>query len=113
MSGWIATMSYELHPATEPDAARLLRAELVGRRWQDRWRGEKMPASTVWINRSSEPQHTTDDVQAACAEDLYRAVTAVVETGRKLVVLRAWIQVTGAGTFGLVPVTRPIVKVKE
>ena len=107
MSGWFATLSYELHPATEPDAAKLLRAELVGRRWQDRWRGERMPATALWIERSSEPHHTTDDVHAACAQDLYKAVAAVGSMGRKLVLLRAWIQVTGAGTFGLVPVSPP------
>ena len=104
---FIATLCYELHPATEPDAAKLLRAEMVGRRWQDRHEGQRMPANALWIRRSAEPQHTTDDVHSACAEDLYRATEAVVATGRKIAVLRAWIQVTGAGTYGLVPGTRP------
>ena len=58
-------------------AAKLLRAELVGRRWQDRQNGEKMPANCLWMARSAEPHHTTDDLHAACAEDLYRAVAAV------------------------------------
>src|SRR4051812_35012503 len=39
MRQFIATMSYELHNSTLPDARKLLRAELVGRRWQDRVRG--------------------------------------------------------------------------
>ena len=46
---FMVTMVYELHPQTEADAAKLLRAELVGRRWQDRYDGEKMPANTLWI----------------------------------------------------------------
>lgn len=103
MASFTATMSYELHPGTESDAAKLLRAELVGRRWQDRWKGERMPANTVWIHRSAEPEHTTDDVHAACAQDLYKAVAAVAATGRKIALLRAWVQVSGAGTYGPVP----------
>lgn len=102
---FIATMSYELHPQTEPDAAKLLRAELVGHRWQDRHEGEKMPANTLWIKRSAEPPQTTDDVHAACGEDLRRAVAAVAGMGKKIALLRAWVQVTGAGTYGLVPGT--------
>jgi hypothetical protein len=101
---FIATMSYELHPETEPDAAKLLRAELVGRRWQDRHEGRKMPANTVWIRRSAEPGQTVDDVHAACAADLHKAVQAVAGMGRRIAVLRAWIQVAGAGTHGLAPV---------
>jgi hypothetical protein len=104
---FIATLSYELHPATEPDAAKLLRAELVGRRWQDRHEGLKMPANTVWIRRSAEPHQTTDDLHAACAQDLHKAVAAVVATGRKIALLRAWVQVAGAGTCGLVPASPP------
>lgn len=100
---FIATLSYELHPSTDPDAAKLLRAELVGRRWQDRHEGMKMPANTVWIRRSAEPQQSTDDLHAACAADLHAAVAAVARTGRKITLLRAWCQVSGAGTHGLVP----------
>lgn len=100
---FIATMSYELHPATEPDAAKLLRAELVGRRWQDRHEGQRMPANTLWIRRSAEPGQTVDDLHAACAEDLHKAVAAVAGMGRKIAVIRAWIQVAGAGTHGLAP----------
>ena len=99
---FIATMSYELHRGTEPDAAKLLRAELVGRRWQDRCDGQKMPANTVWIRRSAGPHQSTDDLHAACAEDLHKAVAAVAAMGRKISLLRAWVQVAGAGTHGLV-----------
>jgi hypothetical protein len=101
MSGFVATMSYELHSSTEPDTARLLRAELCGRRWQDRYKGDRMPANTVWIQRSAEPAHTTDDVHEACAADLRAAVAAVAGMGRKITLLRAWVQVSGAGTYGL------------
>ena len=99
---FVATLVYELHPQTEPDAARLLRAELVGRRWQDRHEGERMPANALWIRRTAEPNHTTDDVHAACATDLQKALAAVVGMGKKIGLVRAWVQVTGAGTFGLV-----------
>jgi len=104
---FIATLAYELHPQTEPDAAKLLRAELVGRRWQDRQNGEKMPANCLWMARSAEPQQTTDDLHAACAEDLYKAVSAVSGMGKKIALLRAWVQVTGSGTHGLLPGVRP------
>jgi hypothetical protein len=104
---FIATLVYELHPGTEPDAAKLLRAELVGRRWQDRHEGARMPANALWIKRSAEPEHTTDDVHAACAEDLRKAVAAVTGMGKRIGLVRAWVQVTGAGTFGLVPLGPP------
>jgi hypothetical protein len=101
MRMFTATMSYELHPTTEPDARKLLRAELVGRRWQDRWEGSLMPAGTVWIRRSAEDHQNVDDVHAACGQDLHAAVDAVARTGRPIRLLRAWVQVTGAGTVGL------------
>jgi hypothetical protein len=99
-----ATLVYELHPQTDADTAKLFRAELVGRRWQDRYQGDRMPAHSLWIHRSAEPQHTTDDVHAACAEDVLKAVAAVAAMGRKIALLRAWVQVTGAGSFGLIPI---------
>ena len=101
---FIATLSYELHPDTAPDARKLLRAELVGRRWLDRFQEQRMPANTLWIRRSAEERETVDDVQAACAEDLRRAAAAVAAMGRKITVTRAWVQVSGAGTYGLVSV---------
>ena len=66
-----------------------------------------MPANALWIKRSAEPQHTTDDVHAACAEDLRKAVAAVTGMGKRIGLVRAWVQVTGAGTFGLVASPSP------
>lgn len=104
---FIVTLCYELHPATQPDAAKLFRAEMVGRRWQDRHDGRRLPATALWMKRAGSPQDTTDDLHAACAEDVHKAVEAVTAMGRKITLLRAWIQVTGAGTYGLVAGTRP------
>ncbi|MFO0760185.1 MAG: hypothetical protein U0359_27135 [Byssovorax sp.] len=104
MTVFIATMSYELSPDTPRDAQRLLVAELVGRRWQDKSIGAKMPAGTVWARKSAEPGHTTDDVHEACGRDLFAAVAAVAATGRPIRLVRAWVQVSGAGTYGLLPV---------
>jgi hypothetical protein len=112
MASFIATLSYELHPRTEPDAAKLLRAELVGRRWQDRFENARMPANTLWIKRSTEPHQTTDDVHAACGDDLHRAVLAVAGMGKKIALVRAWVQVAGAGSYGLVREPEPAPPVK-
>ncbi len=101
MSTFIATMAYELSPDTEPDARKLLRAELVGRRWEDRYQGDPMPSNTVWGKRAAAARESTDDVHAACARDLEQAVLAVAKTGRRIGLRRVWIQVTGAGTYGL------------
>jgi hypothetical protein len=106
-NSFYATMSYELDPTTEPEARKLLRAELVGRRWQDRVNGALMPANTVWIKRSAEDSETTTDVHAACARDLYAAARAVAATGRPIRVKRAWVHVSGGGTYGLVPIELP------
>jgi hypothetical protein len=99
---FFVTLAYELHPQTEPDAAKLLRAELVGRRWQERYEGDKMPANVLWMKRTVEPHHTTDDAFAASSADLQKAVAAVASMGKRIALLRAWVQVTGAGTQGLV-----------
>jgi len=107
MATFIATLSYELHPSTDPDARKLLRAELVGHRWLDRCKDERMPANTLWARRIADEKHTTDDVHAACADDLRKAVAAVAQMGRKISLTRAWIQVSGAGTYGLVAVDSP------
>lgn len=104
MATFFATMSYELHASTDPDARKLLRAELVGRRWQDRYEGALMPAGTVWIKRSVEAHQTVDDVKATCAIDLNAAVAAVARTGRAIRLVRAWVQVSGAGTYGMLDV---------
>jgi len=102
MATFFATMIYELDPATEPDARKLLRAELVGRRWQDRSDDDLMPANSVWIRRTAAEHETTNDVHRACGEDLKNALVAVEKTGRKIALKRAWVQVAGAGTYGLV-----------
>ncbi|WP_437646130.1 hypothetical protein [Sorangium sp. So ce362] len=107
MRSFIATMVYELHPDTPADARKLLRAHLVGRRWQDRHEGAAMPSTAVWIRRSAEDHETSDDLHAACARDLDAAAAAVARAGRPIQVMRAWIQVSGAGTYGLAPVARP------
>jgi hypothetical protein len=98
-----ATMSYELHPTTPPEARKLLRAELCGRKWQDRARALLMPSSTVWAIKSAGDGETTDDLHRACARDLRDAAAAVARTGRPIKIVRAWIHVSGAGTFGLAP----------
>jgi hypothetical protein len=107
MTWFVATVSYELHPDTPRDAQKLLQAELVGRRWHDKSDGLKMPANTLWARKSGEPGHTTDDVHEACGRDLHAAVAAVAATGRFIQLRAAWVQVSGAGTYGLVPVARP------
>jgi hypothetical protein len=96
-----ATMSYELSPATPAEARKLLRAELCGRKWNDRARAMLMPASAVWAIKTAGDEETTDDVHAACARELGEAAAAVARTGRPIQVVRAWIHVSGAGTFGL------------
>jgi hypothetical protein len=102
---FIATMSYDLHASTAPDARKLMRAELVGRRWKDRSNdGALMPAGTVWIKRSAGPGETVDDLHAACARDLRAAVAAVAATGRDITLVRAWVHVSGSGAYGPVAV---------
>jgi hypothetical protein len=103
---FIASMSYELGPTTEPDARKLLRAELVGRRWDDRFQGALMPSNTVWCRRGAGEHSTCDDVHAECGRDLQDAVAAVAKTGRTIDLVRAWVQVSGAGTYGPVLIAR-------
>jgi hypothetical protein len=62
-----------------------------------------MPAGTVWIERTTEPGQSIDDLHRLCGEDLLKAVAAVAATGRSIRLLRAWVQIAGAGTFGLLP----------
>lgn len=98
---FIATLAYELDPSAAPDARRLVRAELCGRRWQDRHEGRLMPAGCLWIRRTAGPGETVDDLKRACERELLEAVAAVAATGRPVALRRAWVQVSGAGTFGL------------
>ena len=104
MRKFVASMSYDLGADTPPDARKLLRAELVGRRWRDRCRHDAMPHNTLWIERGAASDDTTDDVHTACATDLRDAIEAVRKTGRAETLVRCWIQVSGAGTFGTVSV---------
>jgi hypothetical protein len=104
---FIATMTYELHPSTHDDARKLLRAELVGRRWQDRFNGAPMPSNTVWMKRSAGKDETTDHLHAACARELHQAVAAVAERGLTIKVTRAWVHVSGSGSYGSIPVAPP------
>lgn len=101
---FVATLTYELDPTTEPEARKLLRAEMCGRRWQDRHEGRLMPAGCLWIRRTAPPGETVDDLKRTCERELRDAAAAVVATGRTLRVRRAWVQVAGAGTWGLLDV---------
>lgn len=101
MRTFTASMSFELSADTSSQARQLLIAELVGRRWQERIGERRLPRSTLLLRRSLEDQQTTDDLHRLCAVDLRNAARAVVAAGLPLRVLRAFIQVAGAGTYGL------------
>jgi len=103
MRKFIATMSYEVSADTPADARKLLRAELVGRRWKDMVRDRRMPNHTLWIERSADDEQTTSDLHDRCAAELKAAAEAVAASGRPIRVVRAFIQVAGGGTFGLTP----------
>lgn len=102
MRAFVVTMSYELHPTTSIEARKLLRAELVGRKWNDRHKTMLMPASTVWAQRTADDEETTDHVHARCAGDLREAAQAVARTGRPIQVVRAWLHISGGGGMGLI-----------
>ncbi len=97
---FIATLTYELGPETAPDARKLLRAELVGRRWFDLFEGKRMPEGTLWARKTAEPGETVDTLRAASARELRAAVAAVSSRGLPIRLVRGWVQVSGAGTFG-------------
>jgi hypothetical protein len=103
---FIATLVYELDPSTSPEAQKLLRAELVGRRYNDRYEGKRLPSNAVWIRRTGEGE-TVDDLKIRCGEELGAAVAAVARAGLAIRLVRAWAQVSGAGTYGLVEVPGP------
>src|SRR5829696_8208162 len=102
MATFFATLVYELDANTDPDARKLLRAEMVGRRWLDKIDGRPLPSTALWMRRAAGPDDTTDDVHRACGADLLEAVASVQKRGATVQVRRAWVQVTGAGTYGLV-----------
>ena len=103
---FIATMTYELSASTDKDARKLLRAELVGRRWNDRYDSAPMPSNTVWIKRPAGPNETTQHLHDACSRELFDAVDAVARRGLSITLVRAWVHVSGAGTFGAVLIAR-------
>jgi hypothetical protein len=96
------TLVYELDPTTSADARKLLRAELVGRRWNDRYENKRMPDNCLWIRRNLEPGENVDDLAARARRELHAAVEAVARTGLKIRLVRGWVQITGAGTYGLI-----------
>lgn len=100
MRKFVCTLAYEVHPGTSDEARRLLRAELVGRRWQERVGDRRLPSTVLFMVRSAVDEHTTNDVHDACAADLRAAAEAVRAMGRELVVTRAWVHVSGGGTYG-------------
>jgi hypothetical protein len=101
MPSFIASISWDCSSDTPQQARQLLRAELVGRRWKDRCNERPMPQNSLWSRRSSQGEQTTDDIHAACADDLSAAAAAVRRMGIPCRVVRAFIQVMGGGTFGL------------
>ena len=104
---FIATLVYELDPTTPPEAQKLLRAELVGRRYNDRYEGKRLPANAVWIRRTTGEGETVDDLKLRCGQELGAAVAAVARAGLAIRLVRAWVQVAGAGTYGLLGVPEP------
>ena len=102
-----ATLAYEVDPSASADARKLLRAELVGRRWLDRFDNRPLPANCLWIRRNTEPGETVDHLKEKCERELRAAAEAVVRAGLKLRVTRAWVQVSGAGTYGPVDLEPP------
>ncbi len=103
MSGrkFIATIAYDISPQTSEQARKLLLAEMVGRRWLQACKGRKMPANTLWCQRTVADDDTTRTVFVACSEDLKKAVAAVRRSGREIAVRRVWVQVSGAGSYGI------------
>jgi len=99
---FIATVSYELSKDTPDESRKLFRAELVGRRYFDRHEGKRMPESTVWARMTTKEGENVTHLRAQCEKDLTQAAAAVAGMGRPIRLVRAWIQVSGAGTFGLV-----------
>lgn len=107
---FVATLAYELDAKTSRDAAKLLRAELVARRYNDHYEGKPMPAGCVWIQRSTSPGETVDHLMAKSEREIHAAVAAVAARGLPIRLVRAWVQVSGAGTWGLV---RPLGEIES
>jgi len=101
MRMFTASMSYDLSSGTSGEARKLLSAELAGRRWKRRLRERLMPRNTIWIERSATDEQTTSDLHRICAIELRDAARAVAAAGLPIEVVRAFIQVSGAGSYGL------------
>jgi hypothetical protein len=101
MSTFVATMTYELSADTSSDARKLLKAELAARRWEDRQDGQRLPAGTVWMRRGAPAGHTVDALFEDATAELRSAVAAVAGRGEPITLLRAWLHISGAGTYGL------------
>jgi hypothetical protein len=101
MRKFTASMSFDLSSDTTPEARQLLIAELVGRRWKDRLKKRRMPLNTLFIQKGIDDDKNTSDLHDMCAEDLRNASRAVAKMGKPIGVLRAFIQVSGGGTYGL------------
>lgn len=103
MSGrsFIATISYDVSPQASEQARKLLLAEMVGRRWLQECKGRKLPTNTLWCQRTVKAEATTRTVFHDCTEDLKKAVSAVRRSGREMAVRRVWVQVSGAGSYGV------------
>lgn len=105
---FFATLAYELDPAASPDAHKLVRAELVGRRYNDRFEGKRMPAGCVWIRRSAEPGENVDHLVQRSRNELNAAVRAVRKMGFAVRLVRGWVQVSGAGSYGLIDASEEV-----
>jgi hypothetical protein len=99
---FVTTLVYELHPTTDPKAAKLFRAELVGRRYKEQWEGQPLPRTALWIRHTLEAEETVDDLRGRVGRDVRAAARAVRRAGLTLGVTSAWVHVMGGGTVGLV-----------
>ena len=99
---FVATVVYELDPSTSPEAQKLLRAELVGRRYNDRYEGKLLPRNTVWIQRGAAEGEFVDALMDRCAGELRSAVAAVAKMGFPIRLVRGWIHISGGGAWGTI-----------
>jgi hypothetical protein len=98
---FICSLTYELGGDTSEQAKKLLRAELVGRGYKDRLKERALPRNAVWTLRPLGENETADDLHDKCTRDLRLASMSVRANGHPITILRAWIHVSGGGTYGL------------